>query len=157
MWFFSCLLCRLFTLDIVLTTLTRTAPHLRQVTVHLPGLFAQLHHISAQSVWSDWNLSKMLVIVTEVYCQEHLCNKREGKRERKRGREVQNDRQHVKWCEIKWFKHDLLQLCMYIIIICIFGYFPAIYWTFFLMQPLRFFLGLTTSWIYYNLEKAFLQ
>ncbi len=52
--------------------LTRSTPHLGQVAVCLPRLFAQLHHISAQCVRGNRNLSKMLVIVTEVYRQKHL-------------------------------------------------------------------------------------
>lgn len=61
--------------------LTRSTPHLRQVAVRLPGLLAQVHHVSAQRLRGNGNLSKMLVIVTEVYCQEHLGTA--GGRERK--------------------------------------------------------------------------
>lgn len=53
-------------------SLTRSTPHLRQVAVRFPRLFAQVHHIPAQCLRSNGNLSKMLVIVTEVYSQEHL-------------------------------------------------------------------------------------
>lgn len=52
--------------------LTRSTPHLGQVAVCLPRLLAQLHHIPAQRLRGNSNLSKMLVIVTEVYCQKHL-------------------------------------------------------------------------------------
>lgn len=60
------------TLDELAPSLTRSTPHLRQVAVRLPRLLAQLHHVPAQRLRGNGNLSKMLVIVTEVYCQEHL-------------------------------------------------------------------------------------
>lgn len=56
----------------VVPSLTRSTPHLCQVAVRLPGLLAQVHHISAQCVRGNRNLSEMLVIVTEVNRQEHL-------------------------------------------------------------------------------------
>lgn len=62
--------------------LTGAAPHLGQVAVRLPRLLAQLHHVPAERVRGDGNLSKMLVIVTEVYSQEHLQTERGRERER---------------------------------------------------------------------------
>lgn len=65
--------------------LTRTPPHLRQVAVRLPGLLAQLHHISAERVRGNRDLSEMLVVVTEVNRQKHLQDSGEGRTRGGRG------------------------------------------------------------------------
>lgn len=56
----------------LLWKLTRASPHLSEVAVALSGLFAELHHISAQRLRRDGNLAEVLVVVAEVHGEEHL-------------------------------------------------------------------------------------
>lgn len=51
---------------------TCATPHFSQVTLALPRLLAQLHHIPAGCLGGDWHLGEVLLVVTEVHGQKHL-------------------------------------------------------------------------------------
>lgn len=82
-----------------LPLLTRSTPHLGQVALCLSRLLAQLHHVPAQRLRGNGHLGKMLVIVTEVHCQEHLEVKREdgGREEGERGILDREEINNTKW------------------------------------------------------------